>query len=135
MNQAESIMELLPKIGKITESGNFLVFKSSRASYEIYELEKAKEDIAQIRRKLELMGIRDIPIQHAMTLEVNYRYAKQAQKKTLDAIMDAQVRFDALKTLFYNGGFQLSPAEQQYFQALAAKRNALQTAFATQKIK
>jgi len=133
MNEAESIMELLPMIGEITPSGNYLVFKSNRASYEIYELDKAKSDIAQIRHKLELMGIRDIPIQHAMTLEVNYRYAKPAQQKTLNAIMNAQVRFNALKTLFYNGGFQLSPVEQKYFQAKAAQRNAMRATFAAKQ--
>jgi len=135
MNQAESIMELLPLIGKIEESGNFLIFKSNKKSYEIHELEKAKEDIAQIRRKLVLMGIRDIPIQRAMTVEVNFRYAKPAQRDTLIAILDAQTRFEALKTLYYNGGFQLNPAEEKYFQALTAKRAAMRTAFAAQKTK
>jgi len=135
MNQADAIMELLPTIGEITESGNFLVFKSNKESYEIYQLEKAIEDIAQIRRKLERIGISDIPVQRAMSLEVNYRYAKPEQKKILTAIMDAQTRFNALKTLYYNGGIQLSPAEEKYFQALTAKRNAMRVIFASHKTK
>lgn len=128
MNQAESIMELLPMIGKIEPTGNYLKFTARQKSYQIHELDKAKQDIQKICRALELMGVRDIPIRHAMSLEVNYIYAAPAQKKILDAIQLAQVRFEALRALYNNGGMQPTAVETAYFNKLTQQRIAARAA-------
>ncbi len=118
MNQAESIMELLPLIGKIERQANFIVFKPR----------EALTDIKVIRRKLELMGIREFPFQHESALEVSYVNAIPAQKKLLTAIITAQIRFDALKALHNNGGLQMSQAEQKYFKVKNAQQMTMNMA-------
>lgn len=135
MTQAESIMELVALIGPIEETGNYLYLRirAKKDSYPIYALDKATEDINIIRRKLEAMGVRDIPFHHPMTLEVNYRYAIGSQKEVLDAIMEAKCRFDALSHLYNNGGIQPTAAETAYFQKLDAERAASRAKFMAQQ--
>ncbi len=125
MNRTESIMELLQLLRTILDYDDTLLFIPRSPSSK-----QSQKEMQQIRNKLELMGVRDIQMHCNRGVEANYRTAQPAQQKTLDAIMNAQARFEALKTLYYNGGLQLSPAEQKYFRALTAQRNAMRTAAA-----
>lgn len=129
MIRQDRIMDLLPLISEIKPTGNYMVFKARTNT----EIERAQQDITQIRSILETMGVTDIPAQHTTTLEVNYQYADPTQKKILDTIILKQKRFKALQILYYNGGIQPTTAETEYFTVLKATQIALQYGHQNQK--
>ena len=80
MTQTESIMELLPLISRIEMDANFMC---------IYPVNISKAGVAQLKRKLFLLGIRDIPeMPHKQNhIELNYTFAIDSVRKVLDKII------------------------------------------------
>lgn len=88
--QIASISELLPLISNITIEGNFLRFIPNLPT---------SHGTNVLKRKLELMGIMDIPIVHSTYVEVDYRFARPAQHNLLS---DIKALFDVRKAQLAN---------------------------------